>query len=69
MKPLPAFFLTGCVYSFLIWLYVVIRLLAFRIQIWERFIYDVPITFWQLAIGAFVASAVCFFLFLISRER
>lgn len=64
MRLLPALFLTGWFYSFLIWGYVVARLLIFRIQIWEPFIYDVPITFWQLAIAAFVASAVCMFGFL-----
>ena len=68
MKPLPALFLTGCVYSFLVWAYVVVRLLVFNIQIWDAFIDGIPITFWQLGIIAFIGSAVCMFGFLISRE-
>ena len=53
--------LTVCVYGLLIWLYVVLRLLLFRISIFERFIWDIPVSFWQLAIVSFIASAIGFY--------
>jgi len=67
MKPLPALFLTACVYSFLIWAYIVIRIWSGNFNMSERFIYDIAISFWQLAIGAFIASAVSCFGYLITR--
>ena len=68
MKPLPALFLTGCVYSFLIWAYIAFRIILGGFPMSDSFIYDIPISFWQLALGAFTASAVCCLGFLISRE-
>ena len=67
MKPFPAFFLTVCVYSGLVWAYIAFRIILGGFPMSDRFIYDIPISFWQLAIAAFVASGVSFFGYLVSR--
>ena len=62
MKPIRALFLTSWIYTTLVWLYCVARIIINEIDPGDPFIIGIPITFWELGIVAFVISAIsCFF--------
>ena len=45
-------------YCLAVWAYCAVRIFTGGFDWSERFIWNVPVTFWELAIVAFVASAV-----------
>jgi hypothetical protein len=67
MKSIKALFLTFWVYSTLIWLYCVARIIINNVEPWDLFINGIPITFWELGSVAFLVSAVCFYAYLYLR--
>jgi hypothetical protein len=65
MKKIRAVFLTLSIYSFLVWFYVVARIIFSRVQLDDPFIDGVPFfSFWVLGAIAFVVSMVFTYLFL-----
>jgi hypothetical protein len=62
---LRAFVLTTGVFSFLLWLYIVLRIVFNRVSVMAPFIDRVPsISYWVLGAFSFVVSSVCMFLYL-----
>jgi hypothetical protein len=68
MRPLRAFFATAAIYSLLLWAYTTARFLAYSIPPTDPFIYDIGVSFWQLAVCAFVLSGLSFFGYLITTD-
>ena len=72
MRKLKALCLTISLYSGLLWGYIATRIIALSDpSCWaSNFIDEIPITFWQLGIVAFLVSGVTFFGYLvISNEN
>jgi len=65
MKKRKAVFLTLSIYSFLVWLYIVARIIFSRVQLDSPFVDGVPFfSFWVLGAIVFVLSTVFTYLFL-----
>jgi hypothetical protein len=65
MKRIKAVFLTLSLYTFLLWLYIVARIIFSRVVPDSLFIDGVPfLSFWVLGVIAFVLSMGCTYLFL-----
>ncbi|MDW5562381.1 MAG: hypothetical protein SA339_04070 [Methanomassiliicoccus sp.] len=56
--------LATCLYSFLLWAYVVFRIVINRVPVRDDFIRGIPISFWVLGLIAFVVSFVTMVLYL-----
>jgi hypothetical protein len=60
MPRWTAFWMALALWSFLAWLYVILRILLNGSDAWwtEEFISGIPISFWMLGIGAFILGFV-----------
>ncbi len=66
MRFLKAFLLTTWLYSLLVWLYIVDRIIFSRVSLSDRFISWIPyFTFFRLGVISFVLSFVCLFIYLV----
>jgi hypothetical protein len=65
MKRKKELFLTLWFYSFLVWLYIVARIVINHVQLESLFLDSVPfLTFTRLGIIAFVSSMIFMFMYL-----
>jgi hypothetical protein len=65
MKPIRALSLTSWIYTTLIWLYCVTRIVVNEIDPNDPFIIGIPITFLELSIIMFLISATSCYVYLI----
>lgn len=61
---LRALLLATCIYSFLMWIYTIARIIVSNIDPWELFISYIPIPFYIVGIISFVVSFICMVLYL-----
>ncbi len=59
-----ALVLTVALFSFLLWLYIVLRIVFNRVSMAADFIYGVHVSFWVMGAGAFVVSFLATFVYL-----
>ena len=65
MKRIKAIFLTLSMYTFLLWLYIIGRIIFNRVRLDSPFIDGVPfLSFWILGAIAFILSMVFTYLYL-----
>ncbi len=68
MKKRKAVFLTLSLYMFLLWLYIIGRIIFNHVKLDSLFIDGVPfLSFWVLGAIAFVLSMVCTYLYLTTQ--
>ena len=56
---LRALVLTTGVFSFLLWLYIILRIVFNHVNVMSAFIDRIPISFWVLGAFSFVVSFLC----------
>lgn len=59
-----ALVLTVGIFSFLLWLYIILRIVFNHVSMGADFIYGVRISFWVLGAISFVVSFLCTFVYL-----
>ena len=67
MKPIKALLLTLWIYTALIWLYCVARIIINDIDPHDLFIIEIPISFLELSLVAFLVSAISCYAFLVQK--
>ena len=60
---LRALVLTTGVFSFLLWLYIILRIVFNHVNVMSAFIDRIPISFWVLGGFSFVVSFLCMFVY------